>query len=324
MNRHRLCCALALLSVCHGAMADDIRIRFQEVSGPIPVAVEGWKPEYEVLETAEFPEHIRKKIRFEVEEGDWLYAYLSEPKRSDGPFPAMLCLHPTSPHGKGMVVGLGDKPNRSYASELAEGGFVTLAPDYPGFGDYKPDVYAMGYDSATAKGIFNHMRCIDLLQSLEQVDAERVGAIGHSLGGHNTLFASLFDERIKVMVTSCGFNAFSKYYGGDLTGWSHKGYMPWIAEKFGKDPERMPWDFPELLAVLAPRPVFINAPKKDANFEVSGIEDCVAVARPKYEKAGAGDNLAVVYPDCAHDFPTEIRHQAYAFIRAALMQAEEE
>jgi pimeloyl-ACP methyl ester carboxylesterase len=230
----------------------------------------------------------------------------------------MLCLHPTSSYGKGMVVGLGDKPNRGYAEDLAARGYVTLAPDYPGFGDYLIDVYAMGYASATAKGIWNHMRCVDLLQSLDEVDGDRVGCIGHSLGGHNTLFVGMFDPRIKVMVTSCGFNRFAKYYGGDLTGWSHKGYMPRIADVYGKDPGRMPFDFPEILGTLAPRAVFINAPIHDENFEVSGVRDCVKAAMPVFELLGATEKLRIVYPECGHDFPPEIREEAYAFVDAAL------
>ena len=108
------------------------------------------------------------------------------------------------------------KPNRGYAGELAERRMVVLAPDYPGYGDYKIDVYSKGYASATMKGIWNHMRAVDLLQSLPEVDPERIGVIGHSLGGHNSIFVAVFDPRIKAVVSSCGFNAFPKYMGGDL------------------------------------------------------------------------------------------------------------
>jgi dienelactone hydrolase len=168
------------------------------------------------------------------------------------------------------------------------------------------------------KGIWNHMRAVDLLQSLDEVDGERIGVIGHSLGGHNSLFVAVFDPRLKVVVTSCGFNAFPKYYKGDLTGWSHKGYMPRIASDYGKDPKKMPFDFPEVLAALAPRTVFINAPLKDANFEVSGVKDCVEAALPVYELLGAKEKLSAVHPDCEHAFPPEVRKAAYEFVDKAL------
>ncbi|MCL4691927.1 MAG: alpha/beta fold hydrolase [Candidatus Hydrogenedentes bacterium] len=297
----------------------DIIENFQRVAGPMPDASQQVPLDLRVEEETEFPGFIRKKITFAVEPGDRQPAYLLVPKGLNAAAPAMLCLHPTSPFGKGMVVGLGDKPNRNYAEELAQRGYVTLAPDYPGYGDYTDiDVYAMGYASATMKGIWNHLRCVDLLQSLPEVDGNRIGCIGHSLGGHNTLFAGMFDPRIKVMVTSCGFNRFAKYYGGDLTGWSHKGYMPRIAEMYGTDPAQMPFDFPEILGALAPRPVFINAPLGDENFEVSGVRDCVDAAKPVYALFDAVNHLQAVHPDCGHDFPPEIRERAYAFIDGAL------
>jgi len=274
--------------------------------------------EVEYLESIEFDSYTRHKIIFVVEKGDRLPAYLLVPLELDAPAPAMICLHPTNKDGKGMVVGLGDKPNRNYAEELAQRGYVTLAPDYPGFGDYQIDVYAKGYVSATAKGILNHRRCVDLLASLPEVDGDRIGAIGHSLGGHNALFLTSFEQRVKVVVTSCGFNSFPKYYDGNLTGWSHKGYMPRIASVYNKDPEKMPFDFTEVLGLIAPRPLFISAPLHDANFEVSGVRDCVQAAAPVYKLLGAPQHLEVVYPNCEHDFPNEVREQAYQFIDKAL------
>jgi len=278
--------------------------------------------EVQVLEEVGLPRFVRRKITFAVEPDDRAPAYLLIPKSEIGnsKFPAMLCLHQTTALGKGEPAGVGGNPNLHYAQELAERGYVTLAPDYPNFGDYRLDVYARGYASATLKGIWNHRRAVDLLQSLPEVDGERVGCIGHSLGGHNSLFVAVFDERIQVVVTSCGFNSFFKYYGGDLTGWSHAGYMPRIATVYDKDPARMPFDFTEILAALAPRPVFINAPLYDDNFEVSGVWDCVEAAQPVYALFQASAHLKAVHPDCGHDFPPEVREAAYAFVDQTLRQ----
>lgn len=260
---------------------------------------------------------VRRKIAFRVEGEDEVPAILFVPKGLKGPVPAVLCLHQTTKMGKAEPAGLGNR-NLAYAKELAERSFVTLAPDYPNYGDYKVDPYAMGYASATMKGIWNHRRAVDFLQTLPEVDPDRIGAIGHSLGGHNSMFVAAFDTRIKAVVSSCGFNAFPKYYGGNLAGWSHKGYMPRIAELYGKDPKRMPFDFTEIVGALAPRPFFINAPLKDANFEVSGVKDCVEAARPVYELLGAKDALVVVHPDVGHDFPPDVRRAAYEFLEKAL------
>jgi dienelactone hydrolase len=291
----------------------------QRVMGSLPPESRKVPLDVKVDSEVQVPHVFRKKITFAVEKDDRLSAYLFVPAQLKGKAPAMLCLHPTNPQlGKGVVAGLGTLPNRAYALELAERGYVTLAPDYPGSGDYKIDAYVRGYDSATMKAIWNHMRCVDLLQSLPEVDGERIGVIGHSLGGHNSLFVAVFDPRLKVAVTSCGFNAFPKYYQGNLAGWSHPGYMPRIATEYGKDPKKMPFDFPEVLAALAPRAVFINAPLKDANFEVSGVKDCVTAALPVYELLGAKEKLVAMYPDAGHDFPDEARKAAYEFIGQAL------
>ncbi len=286
----------------------------QEVMGPLPphsaapLAIE-------VLEELQEARFTRRKITFASADGDRVPAYLFVPRGGTGRLPAMLCLHQTVAIGKAEPAGLGGKPNLHYALELAERGYVALAPDYPGFGDYKIDVYAMGYQSATMKGIANHIRAVDLLASLPEVDAARIGVIGHSLGGHNALFVAAFDQRIAAVVSSCGFTSFPKYYGGDLTGWSHRGYMPRIASEYGKSPARMPFDFPEVLGAMAPHPVFINAPLHDSNFEVSGVDDCVRSARALYRGIfHAPDRLVVVHPDCQHDFPPDVREQAYAFL----------
>ena len=164
------------------------------------------------------------------------------------------------------------------------------------------------------KGIWNHMAAVDLLQSLPEVDPERIGCIGHSLGGHNSLFLAVFDKRIKAVVTSCGFNSFYKYCGGDLTGWSHKGYMPRIATVYEKSPAKMPFDFPDILEAIAPRPLFINAPLKDANFEISGVYDCVNAAKTVYSLLNASGNIVMNNPDAPHDFPSEVREAAYLFL----------
>lgn len=295
----------------------DILENMQEVMGPLPPVGRRVALDMQVEAEQDFPRYTLKKISFAAEPGDRVPAILLIPKQLSGKAPAMVCLHPTSEFGKAIVLDEQHKPNRLYAAELAEKGYVVIAPDYPGFGDYKDSrkwLYANGYVSATMKGIWNHMRCVDLLQSLPEVDPERIGAIGHSLGGHNTLFLGVFDPRIKVMVTSCGFNAFPKYYQGNITGWSHDGYMPLIATKYEKKTARMPFDFPEVLGALAPRAVFINAPLHDENFEVSGVDDCVNAARPIYKLHNAESKLVVVHPEAQHDFPDVEREAAYRFI----------
>jgi dienelactone hydrolase len=288
--------------------------------GPLPGAERRVPLDVRIIETSDEPTLVRRKIDFASEPGDRVPAWLLVPKGRRGKGPAMLCLHQTTSIGKDEPVGLGGKPNLRYARELATRGYVTIAPDYPNFGEYKVDPYALGYASASMKGIWNHLRAVDVLSTLAEVDRDRLGVIGHSLGGHNAIFVALFDPRLKAVISSCGFNSFCHYYGGDLAGWSHRGYMPRLRDVYRLDPTKVPFDFPELIAALAPRAFFTNSPLRDANFAVDGVRVCIKAARPIYRLHGAADRLVAVYPDAEHDFPPAQRDQAYEFLDRVLKQ----
>lgn len=292
-----------------------ILAHLQEVMGPLPSPDRLAPLDWKILETHKEDGFTRHKIEFQSEPGDRVPAWLTIPDGDPGAkHPAMLCLHQTIAIGKDEPMGIGGKPTLHYARELAGRGYVTLSPDYPNFGEYQRDVYAMGYASASMKAIWNNKRAVDLLSSLPEVDPDRIGVIGHSLGGHNAIFTALFEPRLKVIVTSCGFNAFPYYMKGDIAGWSHKGYMPRLKEKYDLDLARVPFDFPELISALAPRPFFTNSPLHDSNFEVEGVRACLTAARPVYALYGAEKDLRAVYPNAEHDFDDASRAEAYKFL----------
>jgi hypothetical protein len=296
------------------------------------------------------PDYIRLKLTYAAEPGDRVPALLLVPKSIalepgslhgtivnrrpsganargfGGKIPAMLCLHPTNPDGKAQTAGLVGQPTRHYGHQLAQRGFVCLIPDYPSFGDYQrydfhqkaPGTSQPLYESGSMKAIWNNIRAVDLLESLGYVDLDNIGVIGHSLGGHNALFTAVFEPRLKAVVTSCGFTAFHDYYKGDLKGWTSDRYMPRIRDVYGNNPDKMPFDFHEVLAAIAPRGIYVNAPLHDNNFEVSGVRKCVAAAQPVFDLLGAKDKLVVEYPDCGHDFPDEVRARVYAWLEMQL------
>jgi dienelactone hydrolase len=300
----------------------------EQAMGPLPRPKSPVPLDVKVLEEHQEDGYVRRKIAYHTDNTKQLVqAWLLLPLpmgegRGEGPSPssskrrpAVLCLHQTSPHGKDSVVGLADRPTLHYAKELAKRGYVTLAPDYPSFGESKDyDFDADNYVSGTMKAIYDNTRAIDLLQSLPEVDGERIGCIGHSLGGHNTLFTAVFDTRIKAAVTSCGFTSFHKYKGGDLKGWTTARYMPLIATEYNNSPDKVPFDFAEVIAAIAPRAVFVVAPLHDDNFDIDGVHEVLKAARRIFQLLGAADRLQAVHPNSAHDFPDAQREQSYAFL----------
>src|SRR5262245_25712754 len=202
----------------------------QEAMGPFPDASRKVPLDIKVEAEEKGEGFVRRKLTFAVEKGDRVPAYLFVPTARDGERPgkrpAVLCLHQTINLGKGEPAGLGGNANLHYALHLAQRGYVTFVPDYPSFGDYHYDFAKSDYKSGSMKAIWNNMRAVDLLQSLPEVNSERIGVIGHSLGGHNAMFTAAFDVRLKVIVSNCGFTSFPKYYSGNLRGWTSARYMP--------------------------------------------------------------------------------------------------
>jgi dienelactone hydrolase len=271
--------------------------------------------------TVEDPDFRREWISIASGDGDRIPALLYVPKGASASNrrPGIVALHPTSPLGKMVVAGEGPLPNRNYAEELARRGYVVIAPDYPSFGDYADyDFEADDYVSGTMKGIVNHRRCVDYLCSRDDVLPDRIGAIGHSLGGHNAMFLGVFDERVQVVVSSCGWNAFRDYYAGDITGWSGERYMPRLKTDYDLDLDRVPFDFHEIVGALAPRWFLSVSPLRDRNFEVTGVMRVIPEARKVYEWKNVPERLVVRHPNAEHDFPDESRSEAYAFLDQAL------
>lgn len=298
----------------------------QEVMGKLPGKERRVPLDVRVDEEADAGKYIRRLITYQSEPGSRTPAYLCIPKyvvAGDRKAPAVLCLHPTDNKvGHKVVVGLGGRPNRQYAVELAERGYVTLSPAYPHLANYWPNLGGLGYVSGTMKAIWDNSRGLDLLASLEFVnDSRGFGAIGHSLGGHNAIYTAVLDARIKVVASSCGFDSYLDYYDGAERnwyfgkGWCQIRYMPRLSNYRGKL-ETIPFDFPELLGALAPRQLFVNAPLRDGNFRWKSVDVCAAAARPVYELLGG--NLIIQHPDCNHDFPNEMRDGAYKLIDSVL------
>ena len=293
----------------------------QTIMGPLPGAEKRCPLDAKIEEEVDGGAYVRRFVTYAAEPGGRVPAYLLIPKAaltSGKKFPAVLALHPTDMEfGQRVVVEELRDYYRAYGRDLAERGYVVLAPAYPQMAKYQPALKALGYESGTMKAIWDNVRGLDYLESLPFVQQGKFGAVGHSLGGHNAIYTAVFDQRIKVIVSSCGFDSFQDYMNGDIKGWTSERYMPRLLEYKDRLGE-IPFDFHELIGALAPRPVFINAPVGDANFKVRSVDEIVKAAAQVYRLYGQPENLRVEHPAGGHDFPAAMRAEAYRLVDEAL------
>ena len=126
-----------------------------------------------------------------------------------------------------------------------------------------------------------------------------------------------------MVVSSCGLDSFLDYYGGDPKrwqpgqGWTQTLYMPRLAEYHNRL-DQIPFDFQELIGALAPRRVLLIAPTRDHNFQAASVDRIARAAGEVYALFGHPERLTVLHPDCEHDFPNEVREQAYQVLAEVL------
>jgi dienelactone hydrolase len=285
----------------------------QRVMGPFPA--KKWRVPLDVklVEEKRVGELVRRKLTYQSDPDDRVPAYLFLPvTRPAKKLPAVLCLHQTTKAGKDESAGVRGNADLKYALDLAERGYITIVPDYPSMGEHKYDFDAKhGYVSGSMKAIWDNVRALDLLETVPEVDASRIGVIGHSLGGHNAMFTAVFEPRLKAIVSSCGFTTFRK---DDVPSWTGPVYMPRIKTEFANDALKVPFDFQEVVAAFAPRPFLACAAEKDDDFDISGVRDVMDAARNVYKLHDAADSLAAYYPKAKHSFPADARKKAYEFL----------
>jgi len=310
----------------------EILAGMQQVMGPLPGPEKRVALGVRVEEEKDFGSYVRRRITYQAEPGSRVPAHLFIPKDALAPGARLrsgvLCLMGTSGHRHADTPrGPNYSDNQNDAEALVARGFVAISPPYPtlGFGGrsgidikHDPDLKALGYASGTMKAIWDNLRALDVLETLPFVKRSGFATIGTSLGGHNSIYTAVFDERIRVIVSSCGFDSYLEYAATPWEpgkGWAQNRYMPRITD-FPR--AQIPFDFHEMIGALAPRAFFANSPSRDANFKWRSAARIVAAALPVYRLHGVPELIQIVHPDAAHDFPQEIREQAYAWIEEYL------
>lgn len=299
---------------------ERIRAEMAKLFGTPPTSKVPLEPKEDV--ETDCGAYTRRKVSIQVEAGDRMPMWLLVPKGLKGRAPAILCWYgTTSGEGKDTTVGLSGHRNRAFAVDMAEAGFVALAPDglrdgervSPGKRPYDTgEFYAKHPDwSIHGKDAWDLSRAIDWLETLPFVDAAKVGMVGHSYGGHTTIFAAAMEPRIKV----CWANGpVSDFVGHGLHWAVPKGggasqslpaLRPYLLE--GRRP---PVSFYEITALIAPRPLVVGQAVGERRPHEE--ENHAAVAEV-YRALGAGDRVRYLWYPGDHDFPPHARKEAVAW-----------
>jgi acetyl esterase/lipase len=151
-------------------------------------------------------------------------------------------------------------------------------------------------------------RCVDYLRKLPEVDPSRIGCAGLSLGGEMAMWLGAMDERIAATV-SCGF----------LTMMDQMEQNHCMCWKF--DGLRALVDFPDIYALIAPRPLQCQNGLKepDTQFTVPLARRALAEIESIYRDLGALDKATLVAHEGAHEIALE---PMYAFLKQYLMPTE--
>ncbi len=266
----------------------------------------------------------RQLISYSVESDERTHAYLGIPLNVQDVAPAIVALHGTYPQGKQRVAGLVDNPDKAYLDHLCRRGYVVIAPDHfvsghriPEEGPYETSRFYEKHPLWTAVGkfTFEHSIAIDVLQSLEQVDDERIGALGHSLGGHGTFFLAAYDDRIKASASNCAA-AFFRHNPG-VEHWARDHwyvYFRHIREDLlrGVLP---PIDFHEIIALIAPRAFLDLSALNDGHTPTQRQRVLMFFKIMEvYELLGKPHNFAFYVHGRGHSVAHESRQLMYAWM----------
>ena len=207
----------------------------------------------EVVESDSLEHCTRTLVRYQAEPGRTVRAYLLVPHNSaDKKLPAIVAFHGTSKTTFQKLVGLDGEPERHMGLRLAAAGFVVLCPENYLWEQksYMDSVEAVLAPHPESRGmavmLADGMRAVDVLQAQPNVDDNRIGTFGHSLGAKEAMYLAAFDERVCAAVASEGG------VGMHSTNWEAPWYLGPIVKSQG-----FKRDHHDLVALVAPRPCLV-------------------------------------------------------------------
>ena len=316
--------------------ADALRAIFRQTLGRGPSEV--CPLEAEVVSETEQGDHVKRSIAYNVGPDERIVADVLIPEGLNGRVPAVLCIHPTTPFGRQQVIGNDPSEkgkDRAYALHLVRRGFITLAYDllsanerkYEGLRDFDTAPFYEEFPewSVRGKDLWDLSRAVDLLETIAEVDAERIGSIGHSQGGGITIHAMALEPRISVGVASCGDwpARFSKNpFNHARTGW-------WVGRPllrpYCQTGKPFPIELHETLALAAPRAIMHITALNDFQYRLEEtrrtrpvLERMGDAVSSVFSLYGAAANYRQVLHEEGHGFAGPQRKLAYGFLENRL------
>jgi len=262
--------------------------------------------------SVEHDEFIVERLHFQSRPGLYVTGNLYRPKSQTGPLPAILyvCGHGRVKKGD---ISYGNKAHyQHHGAWFARNGYVCLTIDTLQLGEiegihhgtYNHDRWwwnARGYSSAGVEA-WNCIRSLDYLQSRTEVDGERIGVTGRSGGGAYSWWIAALDERIKVAVPVAGITSLQNHVvDGCVEGHCDCMFMV----------NTYRWDYAQVAALVAPRPLLISNTDKDGIFPLDGVVDVYNKVRRIYELHGKLKNVGLQITEGPHKDTQELRVHAF-------------
>ena len=187
---------------------------------------------------------------------------------------------------------------------LVHAGYAVLAYDQSGFGSRLSETGTF-YDrypkwSHMGKLVEDAHSAVDALTSDQLVDANRIYLFGYSLGGTVAIYEAALDSRVKGVVSIAGFTPMrtdtaARGDGGVARYSQERDLIPKLGFFVGHE-SQIPYDYQDLLGMIAPRPVLVVEPQLDRDATPADVASSVSVAKQVYSLYGAGDKLAISEP----------------------------
>jgi pimeloyl-ACP methyl ester carboxylesterase len=209
---------------------------------------------------------------------------------------------------------------------LVRAGYAVLAFDQSGFGSRMNESAAF-YDryphwSQMGRMVEDARAAIDALEKDRLVDPQRIYLFGYSLGGAVGLYTAALDARVKGVVSVCGFTPMrsdtAERGTGGVARYSHeRGLIPRLGFFVGHE-NQIPYDFPELLGMVAPRPVLVVQPRWDRDATPEEVKTAVEQAKKVYALYGAAAKLELQEPWDYNRLPAGMQDEIVQWMGANL------